>query len=140
MKLRAAEEAAPRGTHTSPPGSTFSGGQSLGTPAGAATPAGVQDKDAPWKSGIQPHSTSPSKPQHGNGKAASAFLFTMPALAEKLLSPAILSHPANFSKHPPIKLHKYIHLVNIPLTRSAYSVHNLLWSSTKSVTEAIMQF
>lgn len=82
--------------------------------------------------------TSPPKPPSANSKAA-AFTFATPALAEKLLSRAIRSHPANFSKHLPIKLYKYIHLVNIPLTRSAYSIHNLLESSTKSVTEAIMQ-
>lgn len=60
-------------------------------------------------------------------------------LTEESLSSAILSHPANFTKHPPIKLYKYIHSVNIPLTRSAYSIHNLLQSNIKSVTEAIMQ-
>lgn len=128
------------GTHTLTWQHLQWGAQSGYPTPGAATPTGIQDKDAPRKSGIQTHPTSPSKPPNANGKAASAFLFTTLALAEKLPSPAILSHPANFSKHPPITLHKYIHLVNIPLTRSAYSVHNLLWSSTKSVTEAITRF
>lgn len=66
-------------------------------------------------------------------------LITAPALTKELLSSAIPSHPANFPNHPPIKLYKYIHLVNTPLTRSAYSIHNLLQSSAKSVTGAIMQ-
>lgn len=66
-------------------------------------------------------------------------LITAPALTEELLSSAILSHPANFPNHPPIKLYKYIHLVNTPLTRSPYSIHNVLQSSAKSVTGAIMQ-
>lgn len=132
------DEAAPTGTHI-PTWQHLHCGQSLGTPH-LEQPFPQEFRTGMLHAGQGSSPIQPCKPPNANGKAASAFLLTTPALAEKLLSPAISSHPANFSKHPFIKLYKYIHLVNMPLTRSACSVHNLLWSSTKSVTEAIMQF
>lgn len=126
--------------HTSPPGSTFSEGQIWAPHTWGSHSCRNSGQECSMKIRDPAPSTLPLQAPKCQWQGSSAFLFKTPALAEKLLSPAILSHPADFSKHPPIKLHKYIHLVNIPLTRSAYSVHNLLWSSTKSVTEAIMQF
>lgn len=157
MKLSRLQDGgcSPPGTHPHT-GSIFSGVQSLGTPSPEQPPTcpahpGSQDGDAPrWcmylghrppcggegrgPSPMQSHPQAPKCQQQGSLPSSS-----QPQHLLKNDSCAILSHPANFSKHLPIKLYKYIHLVNIPLTRSAYSIHNLLQSSTKSITEAIMQ-